>query len=467
MTHLEEAQARFEKLIHAPGFQDFAWANEIQDQLAAQRLTASGRPVCPVLRPHFISRRQQDNATKVTQVLYGALQKLQQMAAVDPSLLSRLESIPAEKMLAQVEPGYTGLTAASFATMQMQNSHLSLTAHSNEGPTGVLITDALAELFWESKPMKELRKKYKFAKPAKSSKLLVQSIFTAYKGTPAKGRRATMNGNGHSNGLKKFPRIAIVEASQGARFSASVDSQLLAETLRQMGYPTEVVSPEQLEYRNGVLCRGDFGIEIVYRRISAQELLVRFDLNHPLLRAYREGTVRMINSFRSDMLAKPAVLTLLSDETILAHFPAAERKILAAHVPWSRMVSPGKVTVGKATVDLIEHILQNREKLVLRPNDVLSDAQTYRGWETEPLMWERALRVALRTPYVVQERTPEARATFPVMQLGRVDMREMRIETHCHIFGGKVEGSSATVSDATSAFSMLNGLAPVFVLEGA
>ena len=459
MTHLEEAQARFDKLVNTPAYQDLAWANEIQDEMAAQRLTVAGRPVCPVLRPHFISRRQYDAATKASLTFYGALQRLQQMATANPALLSRLESIPAEKMLAQVEPGYPGLTAASYATMQLQNSHLSVFGHSNDGPTGVLITDALTDIFWDSKPLKELRKKYKFAKPHKGAKLLVQAIFAAYKGPTGKGaKRATA--------LKKFPRIAIVEASQGRRSVPAADSQLLAEHLRQMGYPTEVIAPEQLEYRNGVLCRGDFGIEIVYRRISAQELLVRFDLNHPLLRAYREGTVKMINSFRADMLSKPAVLTLLSDETILAHFPAPERKLLAAHVPWTRMVAPGKTTAGKGTVDLLEYVLQNREKLMLRPNDVLSDAQTYRGWETEPLTWERALRLALRTPYVVQERVAEVSVSFPVMQLGRVEARQMRVETHCHLFSGKAEGTSATVSDATSAFSMLNGLAPVFVLEG-
>ena len=76
------------------------------------------------------------------------------------------------------------------------------------------------------------------------------------------------------------------------------------------------------------------------------------------------------------------------------------------------------------------------------------------------------LLTALRTPYVVQERTAEARTSFPVMQFGRMEMRDMRVDSHLHIFGGKVEGSSATVSDATSAFSMLNGLAPTFILEG-
>jgi len=51
--------------------------------------------------------------------------------------------------------------------------------------------------------------------------------------------------------------------------------RLLAEQLRQMGYPTEVVSPEQLEYRNGQLSRGDFGTSIVYRAPALSVVLQR------------------------------------------------------------------------------------------------------------------------------------------------------------------------------------------------
>jgi hypothetical protein len=291
---------------------------------------------------------------------------------------------------------------------------------------------------------------------------LVQAIFAAYKG---RTKRGSSNGNGNGNGLKKFPRIAIVEAGQGLRLSASPESTRLAEHLRRLGFPTEVIAPEYLEYRNGVLCRGDFGIEIVYRRTSAQDLLVRFGLNHPLLRAYREGKVRVINGFRSDLLSKPAALALLSDETIIGNFPAAERKLLAAHVPWTRMVGPGKTMLpGGKQVDLLEYVLQHREKLMLRPNEPSSDAQTYRGTETEALTWERALRLALRTPYVVQEATPEVRTAFPVHQMGRVELREMRVATEMQIYHGSVHGAAATATDATSAFTMLTGPVPVFVL---
>jgi hypothetical protein len=453
MTHLDEAVARYDKLIHSPAYQDNAWAQEILNGFAARRLAPNGRQLCPVLRPHILSRRQLDAAAKASAVVYAALQRIQQLAMERPALLARFESIPAEKMLAQVEPGYPGLAAVSYAHAQIHNSTLAITGHTGQGPTSVLLTDLMSDVLFDSRPMKELRKKFKLTKLNKGTRSLVHSIFAAYKAGSKSGTQ------------KKFPRIAIVEVSQSVRSAAGADSQLLAEHLRQMGCPAEVVAPEQLEYRNGVLCRGDFGIEIVYRRISAQDLLVRFDLNHPLLRAYRDGAVRMVNSFRAELASKPAILSLLGDEAILSEFPAAERKLLLAHIPWTRVVVPAKTNVGGKSVDLIEYILQNREKLILRPNEASAETQTYLGWETEQPMWEQALRQALRTPHVVQERPAESRAVFPVMHLGRVESREMRVDSHINLFGGKPDGATAHLTDATSAFSLLTGPAPAVVLE--
>jgi uncharacterized circularly permuted ATP-grasp superfamily protein len=214
------------------------------------------------------------------------------------------------------------------------------------------------------------------------------------------------------------------------------------------------------------LCRGDFGIDIVYRMISAQEFLVRFSLTHPLVRAYREGTVCMVNSFQTEMLQKKAIFGLLTDESITAKFPAAERKAIREHLPWTRVVQAGKTTHNGTEVDLPEFILKNREGLVLKPNDATADLHSYTGAETNDAAWDRAVRSALRNPYVVQERVELPRATFPVYQYGTMELRSMEIEVHPLIYLGKLGGCSTQIRDATGGFSTLEGITPTFVLEG-
>src|SRR2546430_17464153 len=135
----------------------------------------------------------------------------------------------------------------------------------------------------------------------------------------------------------------------------------------------EIVSPEQLESRAGVLRKRSFEINLVYRRLGVQEFLIRFDLTHPLVQAYRDRAVCVVNSFRSELAHKKAMFGLLTDEAVTAKFPAVERKAIRDHVPWTRLVSQGKTTYDGKLIDLPEFVIKHREKLALKPNDDYSD----------------------------------------------------------------------------------------------
>jgi len=246
----------------------------------------------------------------------------------------------------------------------------------------------------------------------------------------------------------------------------SGESALIAELFRREGLAVEVVSPEQLEYRDNVLRRGDFAIDLIFRRLKVQEFLVRFDLSHPLLRAYRDHAVCMVNSFRSELAQKKAIFDLLTDEEITADFPAAERKAIKEFIPWTRVVQETKTKYHNRTVDLPDFILHNRSKLVLRPNDDGPDQQSVRGSEVDEPAWEKAVRSALRNPYVVQEALEPVVDVFPVLQYGHLEMQKMRVDVHPHSYLGKVQGCSSWLTAAGPAgFSSLSGIAPTFILE--
>ena len=211
---------------------------------------------------------------------------------------------------------------------------------------------------------------------------------------------------------------------------------------------------------------GDFTIDLIYRRVKAQEFLVRFDLSHPLVRAYREGNVCMVNSFRSEVAQKKAIFDLLTDENITSGFPAAERKAIRDFIPWTRVVHAAKTTYQDQTVDLPDFILKNRDRLVLKPNDDSGDQHSFRGWETDENGWERALRTAMRSPYVVQEKVAPTSAVFPLYRYGQVEMREMQVDLHPHSYLGKVQSCSTRLSLAGGGgFSTVSGVVPAFILE--
>ena len=449
MTQVGEAIARYHKLIESEPYIDLAWAQALQERMKTEKL--GGRPISPVLRPHFITSRQYAMLVKAAESLFSAISRVEQMALSNPALLARMQLLPAERMLATLDPGYSFSSVTGLLDSNLNNGALRFVSHDADAPAGVVYGDALSDLFYDAAPVKEFRKKYKLTKLG-ATKYLLQALLKAYK---------------DFGGKQKKPRIAIVEYRPTSQSAELSEYALLAEFVAREGFPTEIVSPEQLEYRGGALRRGDFVADIVYRRIKLQEFLVRFDLAHPLVRAYKDRAVCMVNSFRSELGAKKAIFDLLTDESVTARFPAVERKAIKDFIPWTRVVQAAKTTYHGHSVDLPEFVMKRRAKLVLKPNDGSADRSSIRGVDTDDIGWEKALRQAMRTPYVVQEMAEPVRSVFPLMQFGSLVMKDMQVDVHPHSFLGKVHGCSSWLSVAGSnAFSTLSGLAPTFLLEG-
>ena len=449
MTQLGEAIGRYHKSLESDHYKDLSWAHDLQERMKARNLAIGGRPVSPVLRPHFITRRQYLGLVKAVETFSSAVDRIEKLAVGNPALLARMELLPAEKMLAAVDPGYPFLSVTSLIDTHLNNGTVRFARYIPDTPTGVAYGEALSDLFYDAPPVKEFRKRYKLEK-LPGTKYLLQAILKAYK---------------EWGGKNKKPNIAILEFRQPFQTAESGENALIAELFRKEGHAVEVVSPDQLEYRNNVLRHGEFAIDLVFRRIKVQEFLVRFDLTHPLLRAYREHAVCVVNNFRSELAQKKAMFDLLTDEEITSQFPASERHAIKEFVPWTRVVHETKTRYRNRMVDLPEFILHNREKLVLRPNDDGTDQSSFRGSEVDAAGWEKALRTALRNPYVVQEVVEPVMDIFPLLQYGHLEMQKMRVDVHPHSYLGKVQGCSSWLTAVgPSGFSTLSGVAPTFIL---
>jgi hypothetical protein len=448
MNQLEEAVARYQKSLEVGPFRDLSWAGALAQRMQAEHLTQGGRLICPFLRPNFISRRQYESLVKAAEALFSAIDRVKQMALANPTLLARMGMLPAEKMLASIDPGYPFLAVTSLLDTHLNNGTMRFVEYIADTPVGVAFSEALADVFYDCPPVKDFRKRYSLQKLG-GKKHLLSALLKAYK----------------QFGGKKHPNVAILEFRQPFQVTEEGEYVLLRDYFRAERYATEIVSPDQLEYRGGVLRRGDFTIDLIWRRVKVQEFLLRYDLSHPLVRAYREGAVCIVNSFRSELAHKKAIFDLLTDETITARFPAAEKKAIRQHIPWTRVVAAGKTIYQDATIDLPEFILKNRTKLVLKPNDDSGENHCIKGWEADETAWDRALKRALRIPYVVQEKVEPTRAPFPLMRYGELEIRHMEVDVHPHAYLGKVQGCSSWLTSAEGGFSTVTGLAPTFILE--
>ena len=447
MSQLDEAIARYNKLFENGPYRDLSWAEDLHKRMETEQLSAGGRLICPFLRPNFITRRQYEGLVKSGESLIAAIDRMQQMVLATPSLMARMELLPAEKMLAGIDPGYQVPEVASRLDSHVCNGSLHFVQYNADSPSGAAYTEVLSNLFYDAPPMREFRKRYNLTRVG-GKKHLLGALLKAYK----------------QWGGQKKPNVAILEF-RPAYHAGQSEYELFRDFFREEGYAVEIVSPDQLEYRNKVLRKGPFEIDLVYRRISVQEFLMRFDLTHPLVQAYRDRAACVVNSFRAELAHKKAMFALLTDEALTAKFPTAERKAIREHVPWTRVVAPGKTTHQEQTIDLIEFLQQNREKLVLKPNDDYSDQHSFFGWEMDDTGWERAIRQATRYPYVVQEKVEPVRSVFPMFNYGFLEFREMRVDLHPHAYLGKVLSCSSWVSTGHAGYTASAGLVPTYILD--
>jgi uncharacterized circularly permuted ATP-grasp superfamily protein len=129
-------------------------------------------------------------------------------------------------------------------------------------------------------------------------------------------------------------------------------------------------------------------------------------------------------------------------------------------VPWTRVVRDGPIA---------ERLRDNRETLVLKPNDEYGGAGVALGWETSAGAWDAAIERALADrpgAWIAQERIEVRRETFPVCTEDGVVERDMLVDFAPYLFRGKVAGyltrlSATGLANVTSG----GGQVPSFVVD--
>src|SRR5207237_5249740 len=194
MSQLDDAVTRYNKLLESGPYRDLAWAEALHQKMETAGLSSGGRLICPFLRPNFVTRRQYDSLVKTGEGLITAIDRMQKMVLANPALMARLDLLPAEKMLAQIDPGYQALDVAARLDSHLRNGNLHFVQYNADSPTGAGYADALAALFYDLPPMKELRKRYNLTRTPHRKHLLA-ALLKSYK----------------QFGGSKKPNIAIVE----------------------------------------------------------------------------------------------------------------------------------------------------------------------------------------------------------------------------------------------------------------
>jgi hypothetical protein len=410
----------------------------------------AGRPICSFLRPDFLLRSQHTLMVEALRHFRGAVVKAKDVISSSPELLEAIALTDGERRLVDINPEFRSLGVTTRLDTILSGGDLQLVELNLEGAFGVSYSDRLTELFEGFQPMREFSRERRVT-PIYAEGAQVAAILDTW----------------HEFGGTRVPRVAVVDWREVA---TRTELELVCERFQRLGVPARFVDPRELEYKDGELEAGGEGIDLVYRRVLTSELLSREDEIRPLLDAYKARVVCVVNSFRAKILDKKMLFALLHDERVSAAFSPEERAAIARHVPWTRRVEHARTTgPDGAEIDLIPWVAEHRTDLVLKPNDEVGGRGVVIGANVEGGVWERALKLALVDPSIVQRRVPLPSAMFPeVGAAGELFFSRRFMELDPYLFRGECKG----VLTRLSATTLCNvhagaGTVPTFIIEDA
>jgi glutathionylspermidine synthase len=401
-------------------------------QLSERGLEFGGRMLCSVLRPRFLSldeyRLLSDSCARVL----SAFEKARLAAMADSNLRKQFGLVDWEETLIHDDPGFRDASPTSrldaFFAEGPDGSGLKFTEYNAETPAGAAYGDALTKAFLSLPVMSDFRRDYNVL-PLPAAPGVQHSLLDAYR---------------QWTGTREAPRIAIVDWSDVPTRSEFV---LFCDFFKENGLECVIADPREMEYRNGKLYAGDFHVTLIYKRVLIDELINDCGLESDVVRAVRERAVCMVNPFRCKLLHKKASLAVVGDERNAHLFTEEERHAVITHIPWTRNVEERSTEFEGKKIDLIPWISENKDRLVLKPNDDYGGRGIVLGWTASSDKWSQAIRDALESPYIVQDKVVIPEEPFPALVNGELNIHDRSLDTAPYVSNGSfVEGCLTRIS---------------------
>ena len=446
MTLREQAIAEYHQLLHSDAGLSRVIFEKLRAAMRRDLLVYGDRPIGVALRPHLLEQRQFQQLSKKAELVAAALEKVAAAAVQSPTIMDELGLTEAEQELALVDPGFSGASITSRMDGFVHGEEIRFVEYNAENPSSLSDQEGLNRLLFELPEMSTFAERYRLRQFSPMQKLL-ETLLATYREWGGAGR----------------PNIAIVDWED---LPTANEFVLLQNYFVSQGVRTIIASPEELTYEKGKLRCGDFAIDLVYKRVIIHELLANSAQAAPIISAYRDRAVCLVNPFRCKIMHKKASFEPLTDEARQGWFSADELDAIRQCVPWTRRLSDRRTTCEGRNVELLKFVRQERARLVLKPNDDYGGHGLYLGARLSESEWDEALATALRGDFVVQEAVDLHPEEFPVFGENEWSLQPMFVDTNPFLFRGEVCGamvrlSHSPVVNVTSG----GGEAGFFVLE--
>jgi hypothetical protein len=357
----------------------------------------------------------------------------------------------AETRLVRIDPGYSTSSTASRLDAFLLADSLHFAEYNAESPAGLAYTQRLCELF-DALPIMRRFKEGRRVRFNPTIAPMLEALMASYR---------------EWGGTAAPPTIAIVDWRDVPTWT---EFEILRDAFVALGVPTLVCDPRELSFDGASLAAEGRRIDLVYRRVLINDIVARPDDCAALVKAYEARAACVANTFQCKLAHKKAFFAVLTDDRNTRLFSDRERAAIRAHVPWTRLLGDWETVKNGRRSALLRVAEDERQTLVLKPNDEYGGTGVKLGWEMSAADWRAALDAALKDPpgtWVIQQRIAVRREVFPQFDdVGKVTMRDMLVDFAPYLFRGRMTGyltrlSATGLANVTSG----GGQVPAFVVS--
>ncbi len=416
---------------------------------AENHVLFGNRPLANCLRPTFLSEAMY---TEVQDTVYMIRQAVLKVASVFFNDLKVLrDTLGMEEWeieLAAIPTNVIRLAATARMDSFLTPSSFKFVEINAEVPAGLAYIHEMNRIFRELPIFKEFERKFpvRAVSPLEHTMDALVQIY-----------------HEQFDGKEERPTFAIVDHLDVPTIH---EFMLIKEYLERMGFPCEVADPRELECRDGWIYANGRRIDLLYRRLLANEYYEMKDECEAFLEGYRAQKTCYLNSFRSKLVHKKAIFSVLTDPRFSHVLPPEQRIMIERHIPWTRLLKEHKTSFRGLSIDLLEFARNNRKYFIIKPNDAYGGKGVTLGFTVSQSEWDDALEAGLRDGYVVQEVVDIYREPFLMKVNGSWDMVPAVIDLDPYINGPDVGGCLTRISGSNLAnVTAGGGTLPMFILR--
>jgi glutathionylspermidine synthase len=218
------------------------------------------------------------------------------------------------------------------------------------------------------------------------------------------------------------------------------------------GYLCEIVSPDQVDYKNGYLYYDERKVDIIYRRLVTRDMMESYEDLRPLIQGIKANKTCIIGSIKSQIVHTKKYFEALHHPLVRQYFDDETLKYIDAHIPFTKTL-----TGDEDYAFYIAH----KDDYIIKPIDYYASKGVYAGNEQDEETWARLIKEGMAKGYVIQKFCKKAQnQNLYFDDQGHMHVKTMNNITGVFVYNEKLKGvftragMNSVISDLNDGYSL-------------